>query len=63
MVSSNIKSVMIHRVPIICRGYKNPLLLFLNYLSFFYSGIFVNPSLAMLFWINLAYLSLKDDVT
>ena len=29
----------------------------------FYTGIFVNPSLAILFWINLAYLSVKDDVT
>ena len=29
----------------------------------FYTGIFVNPSLAILFWINLAYLSVKDNVT
>lgn len=28
----------------------------------FYTGIFVNPSLAMLFWINLVYISTKQDV-
>jgi hypothetical protein len=27
----------------------------------FYTGIFVNPALAILFWINLAYLSVRQD--
>jgi hypothetical protein len=29
----------------------------------FYTGIFVNPAIAILFWINLAYLSVRQDVS
>ena len=36
-------------------------LFFLNFI--FYTGIFVNPSLSILFWVNLAYLSVIDDDT